>query len=65
MGKSKRMPLKKIAEKENSCENYCHYCGGYYFDDDSNDKDWVKCSEKDYMKHGLDQMEDDWIQSEI
>ena len=36
-GKSKRMPIKKISEileKGNSCEKYCHYCRGYFFDDD-------------------------------
>ena len=33
--------------KGNSCEKYCQYCGGYYFDDDSDDEDYVKCSEKE------------------
>lgn len=47
-GKSKRrMATNEKADKENSSENFCNHCGGYYFDDDSDDEDWIKCSEKD------------------
>lgn len=33
----------KGAKSMNGPENYCTYCNGYYFDDESDDEDWVKC----------------------
>ena len=57
------MKISEISEKENSCENYCHYCGGSYFDDDSDDEDWVKCSEKECNLWYMKLMEKDWMLS--
>ena len=44
-GKCSTKPLSqaKGANETNSSENYCEYCNGYYFDDESDDEDWIKC----------------------
>ncbi|XP_053376521.1 uncharacterized protein LOC128547554 [Mercenaria mercenaria] len=34
------------ADQTDSSENYCTYCAGYYFDDDFDDEDWIKCQQK-------------------
>ncbi|XP_061164987.1 uncharacterized protein LOC133173937 [Saccostrea echinata] len=31
--------------------NCCSYCGGYYYDEDSDDEDWVKCTSCDDWYH--------------
>jgi len=30
-------------ERKKNSENYCSHCQGYYFDDESDDEDWMNC----------------------
>ncbi|XP_062618334.1 uncharacterized protein LOC134279942 [Saccostrea cucullata] len=50
----------KVSAKENTpshtatsevTENCCSYCEGYYYDEDSDDEDWIKCTVCDDWYH--------------
>lgn len=49
-GKSEKLKRKKRKEKAEAEEekeaDFCNYCHGYYYDDESDDEDWVKCSDQ-------------------
>ncbi|XP_065930408.1 uncharacterized protein [Magallana gigas] len=49
-GKSEKLKRKKRKDKAEAEEekeaDFCNYCHGYYYDDDSDDEDWVKCSDQ-------------------
>nr|XP_022297142.1 uncharacterized protein LOC111106665 [Crassostrea virginica] len=45
------VPSQTITREEEDPSNCCTYCGGCYFDDDSDDEDWIKCTQCDDWYH--------------